>query len=272
MSKRVAGLAALLGFVFVLIFVLYSAFALSATRNKTLGVELTQLCRVAAAAMEAHDNDSEIVNSLLVEPNLVVHWHVSLEDGETEDALMALNPQLAEDYALVPVKDEMGFSHENATGVKTLYAIYRFEDGAFLQLSRPACTVFTIFNERGPFYLFLLFGVTLIIFAVAKLVEYRKQRLIDQIMDTLEAFSEGNSEARIAQFKGDSPKQIAEYNSVIARIEERIFPAEQPQSGAQRGHQPDAQRHSRRQRQHARDLGDAHRQADAGPDRLRGGR
>ena len=223
MSKRVATLAALLGFVFVLVFVLYSAFTLTATRNMTWELELSQLCRVSAAAMEAHDNDSEIVSSLVVEPNLTVHWHSSLEEAEAEEELLALNPRIAEDYAQVPAREEKGFTHENAAGARTLYAIYRFDDGAFLQLSRTACTPFTIFDERGVTYLALLIGVTIIIFAVAKIVEYRKQRLIDQIMDTLEAFSEGKFETRIAQFKGDSPKQIAEYNAVIARIEERIF-------------------------------------------------
>ena len=223
MSRRVASLAALLVFVLVLTFVLYSAFALSATRNMTWSLELSQLCRVSAAAMEAHDNDSDIVSSLLLEPNMTVHWHSSLAEAETEAEMQALNPQLEADFDQVPVKQEVSFDHKNAAGVRTLYAIYRFEDGAFLQLSRTACNMLTIFGERGLLYLVLIIGLPLFVFIITKIVEYRKQRLIDQIMDTLEAFSEGKFETRIAQFKGDSPKQIAEYNAVIARIEERIF-------------------------------------------------
>jgi signal transduction histidine kinase len=42
-------------------------------------------------------------------------------------------------------------------------------------------------------------------------------------MKTLDEFSEGKFDARIAPVTGESARQTAEYNAVIARIQDRIF-------------------------------------------------
>ena len=224
MSRRVAVLATLLGFLFVLTVLLFSAHNLALEENEERTALLLKLSRISAVAVRAPEGGSAVINSILEDPDLELSWY-DADLNEISGHIEQLLPvdHLKRDLEHVPVEDARVYRHDDASGHPALHAIYRFEEGGCLLITEAAHTTASIFFERRWTYITLLVGVSLLVFAVAKFMDYRRQRLINDIMDTLEAFSEGKFDTRVSHFKGDSPKKIAEYNAVLSRIEERIF-------------------------------------------------
>ncbi len=223
MKNRVAYIATLITLVFGVTVLLVSAHNFAGEYNAELSAELSQLSRVSAVALQASEETDAVVASLLEEHNLEAGLYAKISEAESDEALKRINPKISWDYAATPVNSEKIFAHKNAEGEATLYAIYRFEDGAFLHLSRSASTLWSVVEHRLSSYAMLLIGTCVIVFVALQIVLYRKQRLVTNIMNTLDEFSEGKFDARFARVKGESARQTAEYNAVIARIQDRIF-------------------------------------------------
>ncbi|MGN0801457.1 MAG: ATP-binding protein [Candidatus Faecivicinus sp.] len=104
-----------------------------------------------------------------------------------------------------------------------LYAIYRFEDGAFLLFSSKETSAATVLaNRRGIILIILLLMLAVAAFVVAWLAISAKEQLVNRVMNTLDQFSDGNFDARIEPLPGKD-ETVAEYNAIIARIQSRIF-------------------------------------------------
>lgn len=109
------------------------------------------------------------------------------------------------------------------TGKATSYAIYQFEDGAFLLLSMLEATAWSmLINNHALIVFVLVFGLCMVLFLVVLLDVLRREKRVDQVMRTLDRFSEGNFDVRIEGFS-NKDAGMAEYNAIISRIQERIF-------------------------------------------------
>ena len=113
--------------------------------------------------------------------------------------------------------------HADADGKAALYAIYQYEDGAFLVFETREATILTVMRKNPSLVLFgLVLGVCMIAIIVVLSFIRRRERYIKSVMRTLDEFSEGNFDVRIEGFSKDDP-EVEEYNAVVARIQDRVF-------------------------------------------------
>ncbi len=132
--------------------------------------------------------------------------------------------QLAdEDLSRAAVGKAVVYSRANTKGRKACYAIYQYEDGEFLLYSKPeadACTVLS--NNVGLIMLAVIFGLSMVLFVVVLVNVMEREKRVNQVMLSLDRFSDGNFDSRIEGFSERDP-QVAQYNAIIARIQDRIF-------------------------------------------------
>ena len=115
------------------------------------------------------------------------------------------------------------FRRKNDAGKPAAYAIYRFDDGAFLLYAKPLETVLTEIAEHPSMIAFgLVFGIAMVLFIFVLLnVMYRERKLL-QTMRALDRFADGDFDTRIQGFS-EKDTDVAEYNAIINNIQERIF-------------------------------------------------
>ena len=115
------------------------------------------------------------------------------------------------------------FSGDNADGTPMTYAIYQYDDGAFLVFSQervlPARMFVSDPRTLCSFVVLLIGTVLLLLVCYAAI---RREELVSRVMKTLDDFADGNYDARVQPLNGKSDT-VAEYNAILARIESRIF-------------------------------------------------
>ena len=115
------------------------------------------------------------------------------------------------------------YRRKNDAGKAAAYAIYQYEDGAFLLYAKVLETVVSEILQHPSMIAFgLVFGVSMVLFIMVLLnVMFRERRLV-QTMRALDRFAEGDFDARIEGFSEKDP-DVAQYNAIIGNIQERIF-------------------------------------------------
>ena len=128
-----------------------------------------------------------------------------------------------EDVAAASAGEVRIYEHANAKGQRAAYAIYQFEDGAFFLYSKPLENAWSEIAQHPSLLAFaLVFGISMLLFLSVLLnMLYRERRLV-VTMRTLGDFADGNFDTRIQGFSEKDP-DVAEYNAIIANIQERIF-------------------------------------------------
>ena len=114
------------------------------------------------------------------------------------------------------------YTRANAEGKEAYYAIYQFEDGGFLLLSREHMTGLQILLGNG---LLSAFGVVITLLLIYQLVTLisssRREEMARRVMAALDDFADGKFDVRVEPITGR--EQDAEsYNAVIGRIADRV--------------------------------------------------
>ena len=114
------------------------------------------------------------------------------------------------------------YTRLNAEGKEAYYAIYQFDDGDFLLLSREHTKGIQILFGNGLLSAFGLIISLLLIYQLVTLVSSaRREEMARRVMAALDAFADGKFDARVESISGR--EQDAEiYNAVIGRIAERV--------------------------------------------------
>ena len=127
------------------------------------------------------------------------------------------------DIAAAQVNRAIIREHANDAGKATIYAIYRYEDGAFLVYAKPEASIVTVFQDNNSLILFAVFYAACAVLVIWTLADiHRRERRIDRVMKALDQFSDGDFDARIEGFP-ESDNETTEYNAIINRIQDRIF-------------------------------------------------
>jgi len=128
-----------------------------------------------------------------------------------------------EDMAMARTGETVINRHPNSEGKNAVYAIYHYEDGAFLLYARPLSDWVTILrNNRALALLAIIYGLTIILAVVVILNVIQREKMVKQVMAALDSFSDGNFDTRVEGFRQEDPN-AAEYNAIISRIQDRVF-------------------------------------------------
>ncbi len=129
----------------------------------------------------------------------------------------------AEDMAVAAVDKAVVCQHTNPEGRFCAYAIYQYEDGEFLVYGKPEMNLGGVLSSRPSMILLAaIFGLSMVLFVAVLINVMERERHVKQVMAALDRFSDGNFDARVAGFPGNDT-QVAEYNAIIARIQDRVF-------------------------------------------------
>ena len=113
--------------------------------------------------------------------------------------------------------------HVNPDGKAYLFAIYHYEDGAFLVFEVREASVLTILADNHALMFFgVVFGFCMVGFIFVLFYMQQRERYLNTVMRALDRFAEGNFDARIEDYTG-SNTEIESYNETIARIQDRVF-------------------------------------------------
>ena len=224
MKSRVAIPAALIALIALVLLPVYNSLNIADDRNESVRGEMRAICQVAGEMTKDADSEKrqEVISSLDLQAD--ISYGLYLSDGTplctSEDSEIMLSEVDVESATVEMVRT---YRQVNAEGVPTIYAIYRFEDGAFLLMSAQEINAVSILaNRQGIIWIMLLLVATVAAFISVWMAMHSKERLVNRVMHTLDQFSDGNFDARIEPLPGRDAA-VAEYNAIIARIQSRIF-------------------------------------------------
>ena len=224
MKSRVAVPAALITLIALVLLPVFNSLNIAEDRNQSVLEELKAICQITGEMTADVDSDKriEVISSLQLQAGVTCGIYSS--EGEAIYASDENESALPEDMVFpASVNHVWTNSQKNVQGVQTIYAIYQFEDGEFLLFSSAKTNAASIMAGRhGIILILLLLLVAAAVFIVVWVAIDYKERLVNRVMNTLDQFSDGNFDARIEPLPGKD-ETVAEYNAIIARIQNRIF-------------------------------------------------
>ncbi len=224
MKSRVTLIVTLICTVVLALLFTYNCSQLAEGENAQLRKELSIVCYVTGNFSKADTMEDRVktLETLTVSEGTVKGLFD--ENGEAVYVSRDGYPRLSEEaISKAAVGQAVVFQHANPEGKRAIYAIYQYEDGAFLAYAKRETDIWTLLgSNRSLILLAVIFLMSMVLFVVVLSGVVKRERRVDQVMAALDRFSDGNFDARIEGFSDNDP-QAAEYNAIIARIQDRIF-------------------------------------------------
>ena len=224
MRSRVAFFATLIALVLLAGLFTLTCARLAEEENAEYCSDLNVLCQVAAEYSRDDDEQTRVASLQGVSTSLTVVKGLYSADGT---AIYVSDENYAklsdEDIAAAAVDKVAVYRRPNPLGKPSVYAIYQYEDGAFLLFVKPLSTLgSTLINYPSLMLFAVVFGLAMVLCIIMLVSMMSREKRVDQVMVALDRFSDGNFDARIEGFN-DKDANIAEYNAIISRIQDRIF-------------------------------------------------
>lgn len=223
MKSRVALFATLIALIALALLFAYNYTELAEEENETLKIQLQDYCRVLAESTKAVTDDVRVQRISAISADEMFKGLYDAEgtaiytSGQGYDTL-----QDADIAAAVGGRVKV-YTHDDNNDKPSVYAIYQFDDGAFLLLSaeeRDFALVMSHYKSQVVFAVILAVCLVLLIFVSVSIIH--REKCINKVMHALDRFSEGNFDERIEGFSQRDP-DAAEYNAIISRIQDRVF-------------------------------------------------
>ena len=224
MKTRVASIVTLLTLVLLGILLVQSCSVLAEKQNEDFQDGIRLACQTSGATLEDESSEDR-VNTLrtLAHDDQDISFGLYNADGSVAHASNgSMLPLAEEDLEIARAGAVQVYSRKNAEGKEAIYAIYQFEDGAFLLLSRVRTTGAAVFFGSKFIVAFSVLLLALAVYLLAVLrALHRKEELLTQITATLDAFSEGKFDSRIESMGEDQDVQV--FNAIVGRIQDRVL-------------------------------------------------
>ena len=224
MKTRVASIVTLLSLVLLGILLTQSCSVLAQKENKDIQDGIRLVCQTSGATMENESGEERIsVLQSLAHDDRDISFGLYNADGSVLRASNgSMLPLAEEDLEVASTGSVHVYSRKNAEGKEAFYAIYQFEDGAFLLLSRVRVTGLAIFLGNKYLLVFSALLLALLLYVLMVLRNLRrKEQLVAQMTATLDAFSEGKYDSRIEGGSDDPDVQM--FNAIVGRIQDRVL-------------------------------------------------
>lgn len=223
MRTRVATIVTLLTLV-VLGFLLVQNCSVIAQRENIYYKDELSLARQACGASFegiAPDERLGMAATLLAGKGLSISYYSATEESTYTSGELLMQPT-EEDFASARAGRAAVYAHSNAEGKEAFYAIYQFEDGDFLLISRECVTGLQVFLRSKQMIVTVAAALVLLVYLLIVLRSMdQKEKLAAQVMQTLDSFSDGKFDSRIEPIVGKSV-DVGVYNAIIGRIQDRV--------------------------------------------------
>lgn len=224
MKSRVALIATLIALI-VLALLFKSSFAdFAEEQNEALKTQIRSYCQVLSNSTREASNDVRAQRISVISDKEMFTGLYDAEGGAVYTSEVGYYDALAEKDMATAVSGRVKvYTHDDNQGKPTVYAIFQYEDGAFLLLSaeeRDFSYVVSIYRSQMVLVVCMALCLIFLLFVVISV--YHREKCINKVMHALDRFSEGNFDERIEGFSQRDP-EAAEYNAIIFRIQDRIF-------------------------------------------------
>ncbi len=225
MKTRVASIVTLLTLVLLGVLLFHSCSIVADRENKDHLDGIHLVCQASGAALGNQTAEDRIVFlRSLAHDDRDVSFKLYRADGSVAHASDgSVLPLTEEDLEAANAGSARVYTRKNAEGKKAIYAIYQFEDGAFLLLSREKITGLQILlgNRYIIVICALLVALTVYMMIVLRGLS-RKERLLEQVTSTMDSFSEGKFDARVEDPTGED-REVQMFNATMGRIQDRVL-------------------------------------------------
>ena len=224
MKSRVAVPAALIALIALVLIPVYSSLNIAADRNASAQEALRGFCQVTGSMTE---QSSEAERAGVLETLLLPAGASSALYSSDGTLVYASSEELSAPaervFTSALERRARSVTAEDSEGAATLYAIYRYEDGAFLLFSTAQLNAAAVLGGNSGIVLILILLIAACAAFIAVWIAMdNKERLVNRVMHALDEFSDGNFDARIEPLPGKDA-QVTEYNAIIGRIQSRVF-------------------------------------------------
>ena len=224
MRSRVAFIVTLIALAALALLFSYNCSRLADEENVDRQEKVRDICTIFSDCSEGYDNEARtrLLKSLTVSGKAEKGLYSS--DGEAIYTSEKGEQSLSEEMIALSSVGKVAIGwHTDSGGKPAVYAIYRYEDGAFLLFEMREADVLSVLGQNRALLLFIVvFGVCMVSFIVVLGYMRRREKYLNSVMKALDEFSEGNFDARIEGFSQNDP-DIEAYNAIIARIQDRVF-------------------------------------------------
>lgn len=223
MKSRVAVPAALITLIALVLLPVFNILNIAEDRNESVLHEIKSICQIAGEMTNdvGTERRQEVISSLNLQADISYGLYSSDGTLHASDRNQSLPSGV--NVESITAQKVRTYRQANAEGEPTIYAIYRFEDGAFLLLSAQEINaVSVIANRQGVIVIILLLAVSAFVFIIVWMALASKEQLVNRVMRALDQFSDGNFDVRIDPIPGQT-EAVSEYNAIIARMQNRIF-------------------------------------------------
>ena len=224
MRSRVAFFVTLIALVILALLFSLNCSELADEKNDELRVDLNVLSEVVGdlCRTETQADREAMMKTVSVYDGMV--YGLFDADGTavyaSDERMVAL---MDADTAAAKAGEAVIYQHADSDGKATLYAIYQFDDGAFLLFAKPMASLWTVMiNDKALVAFAVFFGLCMVLFLAVLFNMLSREKRVKQVMQALDSFSDGNFDARINGFPEKDPESV-EYNAIINRVQDRIF-------------------------------------------------
>lgn len=224
MKSRVTLIVTLISLVALALLFTFNCSKLAEEANDEVRRDLSIVCE-ATGSFSRSDTMEDRVRTLSVLE--VSEETVKALYDANGDAVYASNEayrQLSgDDVAQTAVNSTVVYQRVNPDGATAVYAIYQYEDGGFLLYAKPLVNIGAVLGRHKSLILLAaIVGLSMVLFVSVLVNVLEREKRVNQVMQALDRFSDGNFDARIEGFSDREP-MVAQYNAIIARIQDRIF-------------------------------------------------
>lgn len=224
MRSRVAVIVTLIALAALALLFGYNCSRIADEENEELHARVYSSCGTLSNISKDFDVEDRV--EVLKDVSAGQRTVFGLYDGEAEPVYLSegMHAQLYDEQISVAEPGEVITDrYVNPDGKAFLFAIYRYDDGAFLVFEVREATLFTELADNHALVLFgAVFGLCVVCFLFVLFYMQQREKYLNTVMRALDRFSEGNFDARIEGFSGKG-SEIEAYNAVITRIQDRVF-------------------------------------------------
>lgn len=224
MKSRVAFVATLIALVVLALLFTISCSRLADEKNQDVRSDLILLCDVTGDTLRTESMEARELSLKQVSADETILRGLYASDGSPVSASgNNLNSLEGVDIQSCSAGKTVVFQGVDDEGHAAIYAIYQFDDGAFLVFSKRNTDGWSVFIGNSALILFAaVFGLCMILFLIVLIRVMRQEKRVRTVMLALDSFSDGNYDARIEGFP-ERDQETTEYNAIIQRIQDRIF-------------------------------------------------
>ena len=229
MKFRVAVMATLLNLLFCMVIIFSYAGFTARTQNELIEEELRVTVTLSAEVLEHSGTFAD---------DRINYFETLVNSGEFNNVYVAYLQMDGDfvyknfDYVDVAYRekllqidnDQLLVTKRNDISGKRIAVARRLDDGSVIGYSKLSAGLFSFSGGRDIFIFALVSVIAIIVqFVIILLYVGRSDKLVTELMSVLEDFTEGRFSSRITGVKGYNGKLTAEYNAVLARVQDRVF-------------------------------------------------